>query len=219
MEATKARLSASFTRGDTPISPSNGLSPRLASASIWRLRSSTLILNWLRMVLITSLSASASSRCSVSTSERPKSAACLAASCNSASECSLMRLANPLPRRRGMPDAVEAGSPNGASSTSSAAAAAGADSSPMRKKSLPRKSSNRPLREPKRASSGEMARFCWQARHDKRRKTKFSQAQGFFLQYFTNSAPELLKVKKYLGFVRRMPSAIRHRGSSRRGIR
>ena len=45
IEATKARLSASFTRGDTPISPSKGLSPRLASDSICRLRSSTLILN------------------------------------------------------------------------------------------------------------------------------------------------------------------------------
>ena len=41
----KRQIESEAKRGDTPISPSNGLSPRLASDSICRLRSSTLILN------------------------------------------------------------------------------------------------------------------------------------------------------------------------------
>jgi len=60
-----------------------------------------------------------------------------------------------------VPVPAGAGSPNEASTTSSVSAAMDGESSPMRKKSLPRKSSNSPLREPNKASSGETVRFCW----------------------------------------------------------
>jgi hypothetical protein len=71
-----------------------------------------------------------------------------------------MRLASPLPRRRAHPN-LRGGFAKRGIDHVIGIGGNGVASSPMRKKSLPRKSSNRPLREPNKASSGETVRFCW----------------------------------------------------------
>ena len=155
----KALFSASLRRGLTPISPCDLASPRFASASIWRRKSSTSTLNWPRIVLTTSDAVSASNRCSVSTSLRPNSPAFCAASCNSLLPCSLSRSAivRPPPRRaprRGTASAKAASTISSSPADPRAPPASGLSPKRLPNPLSPKNSSIRECR-PKSDSSGE----------------------------------------------------------------